>query len=69
MPILTACSMIPERALWAIFEALVSAVCIMQCGCLPDDPPPDGGRIDPVIHCNLKPLNGMSICTVSLEHA
>ncbi|KAF2168609.1 hypothetical protein M409DRAFT_21355 [Zasmidium cellare ATCC 36951] len=48
---------IPERALWAIFEALTSAVCIMQRGCVAGGTPSDEPHIHPVIQCDIKPVN------------
>ncbi|KAK4504516.1 hypothetical protein PRZ48_005432 [Zasmidium cellare] len=49
--------LIPERALWSIFEGLTSAVLIMQTGRLPRHDMPDEPHIHPVIHCDIKPLN------------
>ncbi|CAK4034366.1 Ca2+ calmodulin-dependent kinase [Lecanosticta acicola] len=49
---------IPVRALWAIFEALVSAVCLMRHGRLPDQ---DERRTTPdhrtILHLDIKPEN------------
>ena len=42
--------------LWSIFEALASALCVMQAGHLPDQPPPTTAY-QGIIHNDLKPEN------------
>ncbi|KAK4626633.1 G2-specific protein kinase fin1 [Fulvia fulva] len=49
---------IPIRYLWSIFEALVSAACLMNHGQLPDGPPaPATAGWQALIHRDIKPAN------------
>lgn len=51
---------VPTRLIWAVFESLVSALCLMSAGCLPDGTPPtfqDGQTFERIMHMDIKDIN------------
>lgn len=50
---------VPTRMIWAVFEGLVSALCLMKDGCLPGGTPPttQGRTYSNVMHIDIKDAN------------
>lgn len=47
--------------IWAVFDSLVSALCLMRDGCLPGGTPPQsipGQTFERIMHMDIKDVNG-----------
>ena len=56
---LTISRLIPVRVIWAVFEQLAGALCLMHNGCLPGEEEGPPNEWPGYMHLDLKPLNSM----------